>query len=321
MRIFVFEFITGGGLAREHLPVGLAAEGDAMLRALLADLRQIPGLRLRTTRDPRLAPPDADVELVLPGTGDSMLELYAHACANADAVWPIAPETGGTLERLTRIAARLAPCLLGCRAHGVALAASKRRTARALAAAGISTIPTYAAGDSLPADEGRWVVKPDDGVGCEGSLRVTGSRAAARLLSDRMPARHIAQPWIEGEALSLSLLCAAAKAQVLSCNRQHLEIDASGRIRLHHVTPAALPLGAQHHRLAHAVAHAVPGLWGYVGIDFVDSAAGPVVVEINPRLTSAYCGLSRALDMNVAARVLTLAGVIAPMVAWHLPHE
>jgi predicted ATP-grasp superfamily ATP-dependent carboligase len=31
-----------------------------------------------------------------------------------------------------------------------------------------------------------------------------------------------------------------------------------------------------------------------------------VVLEINPRLTTSYCGIRRALDINVAAMVLDL---------------
>jgi len=54
------------------------------------------------------------------------------------------------------------------------------------------------------------------------------------------------------------------------------------------------------------VAQAIPGLWGYVGIDLVDTADGPQVIEINPRLTTSYCGLASALGINPAARVLAL---------------
>ncbi|MGH8532306.1 MAG: ATP-grasp domain-containing protein, partial [Gammaproteobacteria bacterium] len=67
-RIFVCEYITGGGLAGEALPVALAAAGDAMLRALLGDLRAIPTVKTATTRDPRLPSldPDIDTQVISP---------------------------------------------------------------------------------------------------------------------------------------------------------------------------------------------------------------------------------------------------------------
>jgi predicted ATP-grasp superfamily ATP-dependent carboligase len=48
----------------------------------------------------------------------------------------------------------------------------------------------------------------------------------------------------------------------------------------------------------------VPGLAGFVGVDLVLADGGPVVVEINPRLTTAYLGLRRACAANVAALAL-----------------
>jgi predicted ATP-grasp superfamily ATP-dependent carboligase len=58
--------------------------------------------------------------------------------------------------------------------------------------------------------------------------------------------------------------------------------------------------------LAARIADAVPSLWGYVGVDLVLTADGPVVLEINPRLTTSYAGIRRALQVNVAAMVLGL---------------
>ena len=36
------------------------------------------------------------------------------------------------------------------------------------------------------------------------------------------------QPWLEGEAASLSLLCREGQAQLLSCNRQLIEVVDNG---------------------------------------------------------------------------------------------
>jgi len=55
--------------------------------------------------------------------------------------------------------------------------------------------------------------------------------------------------------------------------------------------------------LARSVAAALPGLSGLYGVDVVMAASGPVVVEVNPRLTTAYAGLREALDLNPAVLV------------------
>ena len=56
---------------------------------------------------------------------------------------------------------------------------------------------------------------------------------------------------------------------------------------------------------AQVLARAVPGLRGYVGVDLVWHAQrGPVLIEINPRVTMACVGLSAALGRNLASAVL-----------------
>jgi predicted ATP-grasp superfamily ATP-dependent carboligase len=362
--VFVFEFITGGGLAGEPLPTSLADEGERMLRALVDDLLEI-GVEVWTSRDARL-PPLAMPVRVLEAAPDP-LQTYLRGVAAADAVWPIAPETGGVLEQLTLAAVDAGRMLLGSRPEAVTAASSKQRTAQVLAGAGIAVAPAYADAAAIPALPGPWVVKPDDGAGCLDTQRVADRRQAAAVLAAHPGAGLIAQPWIAGDALSLSLLCADGDAMVLSCNRQHLSVRdlcaqqshehrssvpsprlrgvgqgegtagdprlrpkplpfpltpalspdaggegahstaaAEGKLHLDGLTVAALPVDDSHRRLARAVARALPGLWGYAGVDFVRGADGPVVVEINPRLTTSYCGLRRALGSNVAAWVLAL---------------
>jgi hypothetical protein len=54
LRVFVCEFVTGGGFIDTELPGGLHREGDMMLRALVKDLSDVPGVSVVVTRDRRL---------------------------------------------------------------------------------------------------------------------------------------------------------------------------------------------------------------------------------------------------------------------------
>ena len=304
MNLFVFEFVSGGGLGGAPLPPDLAREGDMMLHALLEDLAALPGVCVRTSRDPRL-PPLSNVRTIAPGPGEDAVALYARGAATADAAWPIAPETGGALEALARRTLDVGKILIGCSPAAIRLTTSKRATAHWLHAAHVPTVPTFGNGDALPPLPGAWIVKPDDGAGCDGTVVVSDWSA----VRDRLAAesRHlIAQPWIDGPALSLSLLCGGGRAALLSCNRQHTRI-AAGRVTLEAISVNALAdRSGQLARLAGRIAAAVPGLWGYVGVDLVLSAQGPMVLEINPRLTTSYCGLRSALGINAAGMVLDL---------------
>jgi predicted ATP-grasp superfamily ATP-dependent carboligase len=306
MRVFAFEFFSGGGLARVSLPASLAREGDLMLASLVRELAEVPGVEVVASRDPRL-PLLPGCSTILPLPGEDTASLYARGLAATDAAWPTAPESGGALEWFARETVVSGKALLGCAPAVVGLTASKRATARALDRAGIPAVPTFARHDQPRAIPGPWVVKPDDGAGCEGMERVCDGAAALERLRAG-PERLVAQPWIEGESLSLSMICARGAARLLACNRQVIALR-DGRIGLERILVNAVPDHEGYWaRLANRIAAAIPGLWGYVGVDLVLTPAGPVVLEINPRLTTSYCGLRAALGINTAALVLALLG-------------
>lgn len=104
------------------------------------------------------------------------------------------------------------------------------------------------------------------------------------------------------------MLCCDGRARLLACNRQKVEI-AGGAFRFDGVSVNAIPdRDGRYAKLASRVAGAFPGLWGYCGVDFIETAGGPVVVEVNPRLTTSYAGLRRAVGLNPAKLVLDLPG-------------
>jgi predicted ATP-grasp superfamily ATP-dependent carboligase len=306
VRVFAFEFFSGGGLAQQPLPASLAREGDLILTSLVGELAEVAGVEVVASRDPRL-PVLAGCRTILPDPGEDPASLYARGLAAADAAWPTASESGGALERFASETVASGKTLLGCSPAAVRLTASKRATARVLHRAGITAVPTFALLDPPPSIPGPWVVKPDTGAGCESTELVFDWAAALERLRTE-PGRLVAQPWIEGEPLSLSMICARGAARLLACNRQAIGLR-DGRISLERILVNAVPDGdGRWARLADRIAAAIPGLWGYVGVDLVLSPAGPVVLEINPRLTTSYCGLRVALGINTAALVLGLLG-------------
>ena len=303
MKLFVCEFVTGGGLYREPLPASLAREGLLMRDALLRDLAALPGIELLLTCDPRVRLPLTGATLVIQDSDDAW-QVWETAMRQADAVWLIAPESGGQLLHLTTLAERLGKVAISSSAAAVALTSSKYATCRHLLAAGISAVPTYKL-DEWPQVAGRWVIKPDDGAGCEDTVLFDDVQAAQEWLQGRA-ATHVIQPLMQGMAASLSVLCKQGSAWLLSCNLQQVMIE-NGRFIY---TGSVLNGAAGHWQrcvdLAARIAQAISGLTGYVGIDVLIEADDLVVLEINPRLTTSYVGLRAALGCNPAQLVLDL---------------
>ena len=312
MRVLVFEYVTAAGLA--EAPAGsLLAEGELMLAALLADLTSLPVVEVLALRDRRLPLPgtaNSRVEWVWVEPPRDGLDCLATALPRVDAVWPIAPETGGILESICLTVERADKALLTTPASGVRLAASKLATIQRLQAHGVPVVPTkrQETGKATPLPFPLpCVVKPDDGVGCEGAA-IVRSPGDWDSLRDRLSAGMdwVVQPLIAGENLSLSAVFSRGNAVLWTVNRQHIVEEGHG-FRLAGCGVNALDdSGGSLAGLAQQVATAIPELWGYAGIDLILSETGPRVLEINPRLTSSYAGLRAALNINPAASVLTL---------------
>lgn len=301
MRLFVCEYVTGGGYAGGPLPEGLVREGDRMLRALVADATGVPGVAVLTTRDARLPAGDLAGDVWTVPIGADPWPLWERAIVAVDAVWPVAPETGGLLERLSEMTLAAGRTLVGSRPPAVRLAAGKRATAAALADQGLNVIPALTAAE--PAPHG-WVVKPDDGAGSEWT-HLCATRAEVDRLMAGAPAALL-QPYVPGDATSLAMLCREGRAWLLACNSQIIARDGD-RLRYR----GGIVGGRERRRHAYAeiagqIAAAIPGLWGYVGVDLIEAAGGPVVVEVNPRVSVPYAGLRQALGLNPAELILRL---------------
>lgn len=299
MQVFVIETLTGGGLVGKALPDALIDEGALMRDALIGDLEDLPGVRVVTTHDPRLPPPARGTSRPIE-VGEDPLEVWAGLAAQSHCSWPVAPETGGELARLVERLGASGTRVIGPDLATVRLCSSKRATGEALAAAGIRAVRSFPV-EAVPAGLAPPIVlKPDDGAGC-----------VATYLLDTLPddiadsAGFVVEPYIAGEAASLTLLCRAGHAYVLVANRQNI-VRTGDRLAFTGVEVGGIAVTDELRALAARIHDAIPGLSGIVGVDYVATRDGPVVIEINPRIVTSYAGLRRSLGVNPAAFVAEL---------------
>lgn len=307
MKILVFEYITGGGLAGQALPASLLAEGRMMLQALLDDLKYLPQLQIVVTLDERcfgLALP-INTQVFRVAQTDDISQILPELIRQSDLVWPIAPETDGILAKIAQQVITQQKKLLLSDPDTISLCANKLATYHCLIAQGIPAVETRPFNDQTKKSLMASVIKPIDGVGCEGNLIIHPQEVWSGRIEDAE--RYVIQPLIQGEAISLSCLFKQGKAWLLCCNQQQVVI-ANNRFNLQ-----ACRVNVSNHRKAYyqtvigQVADAIPGLWGYIGIDMIESVdQEPLILEINPRLTTSYVGIRQATGINVAEQVLNL---------------
>ena len=53
----------------------------------------------------------------------------------------------------------------------------------------------------------------------------------------------------------------------------------------------------------------MPGLSGYVGIDLIRNNNTFFVIDINPRFTTSYAGISKSLGINIVSDIATVVSM------------
>jgi predicted ATP-grasp superfamily ATP-dependent carboligase len=328
VRILVHEFFSGGGLAGQDVPASLAREGAAMLTALVTDLAAIDGHRIVTTVDSRFrlaTPPGVDV-VTLSAATKGRGAVLDGLISSVDAVWFIAPETDRCLERLTARAERRGVALFGSGSAAIRRASDKAALPRLLSKHRVSHPKTrvidparsdWKAHVKIAAGELGYplVVKPARGAGCEGISLVRNDldlhQAIDMARRTNRDGRFLLQRHVRGLAASVSLLGDGRRAMALTTNAQYVR-GASPFAYRGGVTPLDHPLARRAEEDAVRACAAIPGLRGYIGVDVILARSDVLVIEVNPRLTTAYLGVRWAIDQNVAGMVLAACAGTLP---------
>lgn len=310
MKILVVEYVTGGGLVDDVLSPSILSQGNQMRDALLSELTALPGIFLSSFLDARLKIPlkwASTVKWHIVEKTDSFYLLFLEHLTTIDAVWPIAPETNGVLAMLCRAVEQAGKILLTSPEDAVRLTTSKLATIRRLIYHGVPCIPTLPWTPSLSLPRFPVVVKLDDGISAEGTYLLKTPSDWENFISTHNPRlRYSIQPFIKGDAVSLSALFCEGDTYWLSANWQRI-LERKGCFMLQGCSVNGMKKGRNVLQgLLRSVGWAIPELWGYAGIDLLWTERGPIVLEINPRVTLSYVGLYSAIGMNIAECVLIL---------------
>jgi len=178
-------------------------------------------------------------------------------------------------------------------------------------------------GQSMPVNEGLGILKPRDGVGCDGvsfvqlagdEFLVTAEESTAETTSAEATA--IESPWliqeyVPGVPCSVGLIGSRGRgpATILPPAIQNLRLQNGQPVYCGGRIPCDLDLQDAILPLAEKLASALGEFSGYLGVDIVVRRASSgklvaTVIELNPRLCTSYVGYRRATDSNLAGLIL-----------------
>ena len=244
------------------------------------------GLSVTVAADPRFIGWFSNMgalAVVSPAAAEPLRAFLRRILRKAELFLPIAPETDYCLEGLVRTAVDMGVECLAPSPSAIRLASNKKKLGELAAKFGVSSV--------LRAPRGRsHAVKPTVGAGCEGVYRVSNKPANAK--------GRLITPWLAGEQLSLAAIFKRGEGRLLQVNRQHLVIGTRGKVELRWLESGVRVNRAPFERLVTLLARGLPGLWGFCGADVVRYRSRLWLVEVNPRLTTAYLGFYRGNPIN-----------------------
>ncbi|MDI9623801.1 MAG: ATP-grasp domain-containing protein [Methanothermobacter sp.] len=288
MNLLIFEYATATGIQDPSILI----EGRSMLEALLQDLWEFKPSYLISENFTGLV--DYPNPIIL------REDLYSWIKENAsefDAALFIAPEENMELYKLTRLLESEGVQIMGSASEAVLICSDKRETYNALKGK-VPLIETY---DNVNFT-GKIVVKPIDGVACQGIKIIESSEELEEVIKST-DSRMIIQKFVEGEPVSVSILSNGETALPLSLNRQNIEYNDGILEYRGGVTPFEHEMAADALLVAKRAVESIDGLRGYVGVDLILSDK-IYVVELNSRITTPYIALRKLININLGKAII-----------------
>jgi predicted ATP-grasp superfamily ATP-dependent carboligase len=321
LNLLVYEHASGGGFAGERIPPAILSEGYGMLRTLISDFKA-EGCNIATFLDSRLKalnPPVETDNIIWISSQKELDDNLRKLSGSVDAVYVIAPESGQVLQKLVEIVEARGGSSLNCQIDAIKKASNKMTICEVLEKSGLRFPETVTMSfledlshiKRIVSELGFPVVfKPIDGVGCSGLSVVRDATQIAAAVEKIMRGSSneffIAQKLIKGVSASVSLISTGEKALPITLNKQmvtlappHLQSRYNGGI-----VPFTHSLEKEALKAAQMAVNSLKGLKGYVGVDMILAKDGPVVMEVNPRLTTSYIGLRKVINFNPAQALI-----------------
>lgn len=321
MNLLIYEHVSGGGYANEKLSASILSEGYGMLRSLIYHCKAA-GHHVTTLLDSRLQefnPPIEADKIVSVSSPNELDEKLRRLSGVVNAVYIIAPESGQVLEKLVEITETSGATSLNCEIDAIKRVSNKLTTYEVLEQMGLKVPETVLLDIHEKTENIRCLIKelgyplvfkPLDGVSCSGLSLVKdeGDIAAAvkKIAQESRNKRFIAQKLIKGKGVSVCVLSTGDKALAVTLNKQLVTLAPPDEESRYYggTVPFDHSLEREALGAAERVVESIRGLRGYVGVDMVLTREEPVVMEVNPRLTTSYIGLQKVVNFNPAQAIV-----------------
>jgi predicted ATP-grasp superfamily ATP-dependent carboligase len=302
LKILIVEAISSGYIKYENSSI--LSEGLAMLTSIANDMSKA-GHNVSIVLEKRLINQKLRIKasriFKVDNLKNSLLKAFSRI---HDFTYIIAPESGNLLLNMVK---SLDGFHINSKPEVIELMSNKAKMLTELNKKGFKipeTLKNSFENSSVKEIGFPLIIKPCLSAGCEG-LRVVNSISEFNKTFKKLHKAYgqlIVQKLIKGIPASISLITDGFKTKPLALNKQFIRLDKAEYIGGY--TPLNHELKQKAFAIAKKLIKNFKGLRGYIGIDIVLSKNEVYVIEVNPRLTVSYAGLSKVSKINLAKPIL-----------------
>tara|TARA_B100001123_G_scaffold447075_1_gene603468 strand:+ start:5948 stop:6865 length:918 start_codon:yes stop_codon:yes gene_type:complete len=299
--LFICEYVTGGGYIKKKIPKKLFQQATLILKSLLNDFNKIPNTKIIYTWDSRFKKFKDYKNTKCFFIKKNSVNKWKELIKKSDFFFPIAPETEKSLIKLIKL--NNSKKVISNKISAIKKTTSKYETYKFFKKNSIPTLKTFCSKNKINYDiYEKWVVKPDDGAGCEKNYIFDDKKKLSNFLNNNK--NFIAQPLVKGSSYSANVILINKKTKILNFNKQIIFYKKNKIIFNGTRFIKKIPLQNSIKNKIKFISKKMPGLNSFFGIDFIIFKKKYYFLEINPRITTSYKNIKKNIKIKTAKKIL-----------------
>lgn len=290
-KVLIYEYFTGGGIINEELcSSSLLSEAKIIVNSVVNEYCKSQEYQVYYFLDSRLKLDNLGKSIEV----KSSEKLYdIKLLRTFDLILPILPEQNMELYSYSEFLAEQNIKTLISSPDTIKVLSDKYEFSSFCLKHNIPCIPSYLSSqiNAIPYDT---IIEKDRyGVGCSYVKKISKKDLIKRK-------KMVYQPYIKGNHFSLCVYYEKQSFKLLTLNEQDIVLD-NNNIKLRSLK---VNVKNSHYLELYTILRNIykflPGLYAYVGVDIIMTRDKILVVEINPRLTTSFTGISSTLGINLS---------------------
>lgn len=301
MKLLVFEYSTCTYMSN------LLSEGTNMLKSILYDLDLVEEYTVDYLIHSSIMI-DGLVNCSCIKIDENLMDWLDDNVKTYDYVLFIAPEDDYIQYLITRTIEKYDVNIIGCNSIASMICCSKSKSYEYVND-NITKIPSlYFNIDDVDMNlisdklSDNLIIKPDDKTSSDYIYHIHNMEQLKEILEEYHKnniARCIIQEYVKGRSVSVSVICNKNNIQILSVNSQEVKEENDKITYLGCKSPINDEKEEELHVMTKEIINDIPGLSGFIGIDYIIDNDKIYFVEINSRITTPYIILSRNCNVNL----------------------